>query len=171
MTDKKKLLEGDPLTILKPFLGNWDLPDEGDLILTIGEIYEQEVRNATGAENKPVMYFKEDVKPLILNKTNRDTIAKLYGRRTKSNTWAGKKIALYAAREPRSKDGLAVRIRDYQPKTPEIYCEACGEIVTDVEIDGKTFKAKAIANNALTKFGKYLCYSCAQEAKKEAESK
>ena len=34
----------------------------------------------------------------------------------------------------------------------------------------RAFVAKAIANNALSKFGKYLCYECAQAAKAEKEA-
>ena len=49
------------------------------------------------------------------------------------------------------------------------YCEVCGELITDTTIEGKTYKAKAIANNALTKFGKYMCYDCASAAKAEQE--
>ena len=51
-----------------------------------------------------------------------------------------------------------------------IFCEECGEVITDKVVDNKTFKAKAIANNALTKFGRYLCFDCAQEAKRGAEA-
>ena len=51
-----------------------------------------------------------------------------------------------------------------------MYCEVCGELITDVTVDGKTYKAKAIANNAMTKFGKYMCYNCAAEAKKNEEA-
>ena len=157
MSSKKKLLEGDPLKILKPFLGHWDVPDDGDLILTIDELYEDEVKNEHGSEMKPIIYFKEDVKPMVLNKTNRDMITKLHGRRTKRNTWNGKKIALFAAQESRSKDGYALRIRDFIPKTDEYICVDCGLPITD---HGDA-KAKVIANRALSRFGEYLCYDCA----------
>ena len=69
----RRELEGDPLKILKPYLGHWDVPDEGDLVLTIDKIYEDEVKNQHGTEVKPIIYFMEpDAKPMILNKTNRD---------------------------------------------------------------------------------------------------
>ena len=51
-------------------------------------------------------------------------------------------------------------MRDYAPKSDEIYCEVCGELITDHE----QFEAKVIANRALTKFGKYMCFNCAHEA-------
>ena len=159
----KREIEGDLRQVLKPYLGHWDVPEGGDLVLTIDRIYEEEVRNQHGSENKPVMYFREpDTKPMIVNKVNNDTITKVHGKRTKTNTWAGKKIALYEAKEPKSQDGLALRVREYIPKSNELYCEVCGELIQDATIDGKTYKAKAIANNALTKFGKYMCYDCAK---------
>lgn len=164
----RRELEGDPLKILKPYLGHWDVPDEGDLILTIDKIYEDEVKNQHGTEVKPIIYFMEpDAKPMILNKTNRDSITKLHGRRTKSNNWHGKKIALYAAQESKSADGFALRIRPYLPKTNEIICEECGSVITDQVIDGVKRSAKAIAANGITRFNRELCWDCYQRAKAE----
>lgn len=161
----KEEIIGDLRQVLKPYLGHWDVPDGGDLILTIDKIYQEDVHNQRGTEKKPVMYFREDVKPMIVNKTNNDTITKLHGKRTKANTWSGKKIALYEAPESRSEDGYALRVRPYLPKTDEIFCEDCGGLITDHD----KYKAKAIANNALTKFGRFLCWDCAQAAKAEME--
>lgn len=163
----RRELEGDPLKILKPYLGHWDVPDEGDLVLTIDKIYEDEVKNQHGTETKPVIYWIEDAKPMILNKTNRDSITKLHGRRTKSNNWHGKKIALYAAPESKSADGFALRIRPYLPKSNEIICEECGSVITDMVIDGVKRSAKAIAANGITRFNKELCWDCYQRAKAE----
>ena len=166
----KREIEGDLRQVLKPYLGHWDVPEDGDLVLTIDKVYEEEIKNQHGTEIKPVMYFQEpDAKPMIINKTNNDSITKVLGKRTKSNNWSGKKIALYEAREPKSADGLALRVRDYAPKSDVLYCEECRAEITDHEADGKTYKAKAIANNAFTKFGRHLCYDCASKAKAEAE--
>lgn len=164
----KREIEGDLRQVLKPYLGHWDIPEDGDLVLTIDRIYEEEIKNQHGTEIKPVMYFQEpNTKPMIINKTNNDSITKVLGKRTKSNNWSGKKIALYEAKEPKSADGLALRVRDYAPKTDILICEECGATITDHEADGKTYKAKAIANNAFTKFGRYLCFECATKAAQE----
>ena len=166
----KKEIEGDLRQVLKPYLGHWDVPETGDLILTIDKIYEEEIRNQHGTEIKPVMYFQEpNTKPMIVNKVNNDAITRVHGKRTKTNNWAGKKIALYEAKEPKSADGLALRVRDYAPKSDVLYCEECGVEITDHEADGKTYKAKAIANNAFTKFGRYLCYECSTKAAQGTE--
>jgi len=168
----KKKIEGDLRQVLKPYLGHWDVPEDGDLILTIDEIYEEEIKNQHGTEIKPVIYFKEpDAKPMIVNKVNNDMITKVLGKRTKSNSWSGKKIALYEAPEPKSQDGLALRVRDYAPKTDEpLFCEECGAEITDYEADGKRFTAKGIATRSERTFGRRLCYECAAKAKQEQEA-
>lgn len=154
----------------KPYLHHYDLPKDHDLVVTIAGVKKEKLKMVNGVENeKQVLYFVEDVKPLVLNKkVIPAAISKAVGSPDRE-IWRGKKIALYEGKEPKAEDGLAVRVRDYAPKVDEYYCEECGELISDVTVDGKTYKAKAIANNAYTKFGKYLCYECAQKEKKEME--
>ena len=158
----KRELVGDLRQVLKPYLGHWDVPENGDLVLTIDKVYEEDVKNEHGTERKPVMYWKEpNYKPMIVNKTNNDSITALYGRRTERNTWEGKKIALYSAVVPRSSDGHGLRIRDYKPEPDEYVCENCGAVIVD---SGK-FKAKNIAKYSYNQFGQVLCMDCAKSAK------
>lgn len=165
MSNKKVLLEGDPLRILKPYLGHWDVPDDGDLVLTIDELYSDEVKNEHGSEIKPIIYFREpDTKPMILNKTNRDSITRLYGKRTKTNDWSGKKIALYAAVESRSADGFALRVRPMIPKEDRVFCDNCGSLI---EPHG-SYSVNKIVAMSRAKYGEALCWECAK-AKKEAD--
>lgn len=162
----KKVLEGDPLKILKPYLGHWDVPEDGDLILTIKELYADEVKNQHGTEIKPIIYFEEpDTKPMILNKTNRDMITRLHGRRTKSNDWAGKKIALYAGRESKSPDGFALRVRETIPKEEHAVCENCGCMI---ERHGE-YSVNKIVTMSKAKYGQCLCWECASAKKGAAE--
>ena len=151
----------------KSFLGAWDIPDGSDLTLTIDHVSIDEVQNEKGREKKLTLHFRErDYKPMICNTTNATTISDIY-KSKKVEDWENKKISLYAAKmNAFGKEQEALRIRPYPPKSDEIYCEECGELITDVTVDGKTYRAKAITNNAMTKFGKYLCYDC---AKKENE--
>ena len=158
----KRELVGDLRQVLKPYLGHWDVPENGDLVLTIDKVYEEDVKNEHGTERKPVMYWQEpNYKPMIINKTNNDSITALYGRRTERNTWEGKKIALYSAVVPRSSDGHGLRIRDYKPEPDEYVCENCGAVIVD---SGK-FKAKNIAKSSYNQFGQVLCMDCAKAAK------
>ena len=168
MTEK---LSGDFRKFMdKSFLGSWDVPDGGDLILTIDYVSRDDVQNEKGHEKKMALHFKErDYKPMICNTTNAKAISKAHGS-TKVDEWEGKRIGIYKAQiSAFGQVQECLRVREYPPKTDEIYCEDCGELISDVTIDGKTHRAKAIANNALTKFGRYLCYDCAVKAKAEQE--
>lgn len=151
----------------KSFLGSWDVPETGDLVLTVDYVDRDEVQNDRGKEKKLTIHFKEhEYKPMICNTTNAKAISKAYGS-TKVEDWVNKKIAIYKATiSAFGQTQECLRVREYPPKTDEVYCEDCGELITDH--DGH--KAKAIANNALTKFGRYLCYDCAVKAKMEQEA-
>lgn len=155
----------------KSFLGAWDLNDGKDTVLTIDHVERNEVKNDRGTEKKMTIHFVEDgYKPMICNTTNAKAISKAHGS-TKVEDWEKKKISLYKATiSAFGQTTECIRVRDYAPKTDEIYCEVCGELITDVTVDGKTHKAKVIANRALSKFGKYMCYDCATAAAEEETS-
>lgn len=164
MTEK---LSGDFRKYMdKSFLGSWDVPDGGDLILTVDYVTRDDVQNEKGRERKMTLHFKErDYKPMICNTTNAKAISKAYGS-TKVEDWENKKISIYKATiSAFGQTQECLRVREYPPKSNELYCECCGELIEDTVFDGKTYKAKAIANNALTKFGKYLCFDCARKEK------
>lgn len=154
----------------KSFLGSWDVPDGTDLILTIDHVSKDEVQNEKGREKKMALHFRESgYKPMICNTTNAKAISKAYNS-TKVEDWENKKIAIYKATIAAfGQTTECLRVRDYPPKTDELYCDVCGSLITDHEADGKKYRAKAIANNAFTKFGKYMCWECAADAKREQE--
>lgn len=155
----------------KSFLGAWDVPDNSDLILTIDHVSRDDVQNEKGHEKKMALHFKErDYKPMICNTTNAKAISKAHGS-TKVEDWENKKIAIYKATITAfGQTQECLRVRDYPPKSDELFCEVCGELITDQEYEGKTYRAKAIANNALTKFNKMMCYDCYMLAKAEQEA-
>ena len=66
---------------------------DNDLILTIVDVTIENIGMNDNKENKPIIYFKETDKPLVLNKTNAVSISHLYGDQTAG--WIGKRIALY----------------------------------------------------------------------------
>ena len=165
-------LQGDFRKFMdKSFLGAWDLDEDKDTILTIDHVQRDEVKNDRGTERKMTLHFKErDYKPMICNTTNAKAITKAHGS-PKVEDWEGKKVALYKATiNAFGQTTECIRIRDYAPKTDEIFCEVCGDLITDHEADGKTYKAKVIANQALSKYGKYMCFDCASAAKAEQEA-
>ena len=152
----------------KSFLGSWDVPGGGDLILTIDHVARDDVKNEKGSEKKMTLHFKErEFKPMICNVTNARAISKAYNS-TNVEDWENKKIAIYKATiSAFGETTECLRIRDYPPKSDELYCEVCGELITDQIYEGKKYKAKAIANNAITKFNKAMCLDCYMLAKAE----
>ena len=152
----------------KSFLGAWDVPDNSDLVLTVDYAARDEVQNDRGREKKLTIHFKEDYKPMICNTTNAKAISKAYNS-TRVEDWENKKIAIYKATiSAFGQTTECLRVREYPPRVEEYVCEKCGQLIEDTLVNGKTFRAKAIANNALTKFGRYLCYDCVL-SEKESE--
>jgi hypothetical protein len=111
------------------FLGAPDLKGR-DVTLTIHDVRLEELTMTGGVtETKPVMHFAEmqnrtgtDKKRLVLNKTNRRVIQRLYGDET--DDWRGKRITLFPTtreadgkqiRNPHNPGGEAIRVRPQKP--------------------------------------------------------
>jgi hypothetical protein len=106
---------------------------------------------------------------MVCNTTNAKAISKAYNS-TKVEDWENKQIAIYKATiSAFGQTTECLRVREYPPKSDELYCEVCGELITDQVYEGKKYKAKAIANNAITKFNKAMCFDCYMLAKSEQE--
>ena len=61
------------------YLGAYSLSDGKDIVLTIKETKKEMVTGANGQKSECfVAYFHENVKPMILNKTNCKAIEKMY---------------------------------------------------------------------------------------------
>lgn len=170
------------------YMGADDIVPNTEPVLTIRNIYRGKVTLSRGKEVKNVLTFVEEsvpgmipeVRPMIVNSTNRQTLKKLYGQVTAS-ALEGKKIQLYIEHNVRNPsngemtDGI--RIRDKKPASggkaaaaPK--CSECGK-----EIAGASgFSAEQIVAASKKKYGKALCVECGQKAKaaleaKEAEAK
>ncbi len=80
---------------------------KADTAVTISELKEEKV----GEDTKPVIYFEEVDKGLVLNKTNSLKIAKLVGS-DKPIDWPGKKIVLCTALVTyKSEEVPAIRVK------------------------------------------------------------
>lgn len=92
--------------------------EDGDLIVTIKEaVYEEFSDPKTKrVEQKPVLHFQgNDVKALVLNKTNWKTITQVLGS-DETDDWTGKKIALYAVEvESFGEMVMGIRVRLKSP--------------------------------------------------------
>ena len=69
-----------------------DLPEEGSKVVTVEKIGLEEV--GRDKETKPIIYFAEFNKALVLNVTNARTIARALGSED-FDDWIGQRIALY----------------------------------------------------------------------------
>ena len=109
----------------KNYLGHWDLPENGDLILTIESAEWKEVENPRkkkGEDNdfKRVIEFVEDAKPLICNQTNAESIFKATGIKYMEDS-KGLKISLYAtSTRVKGETVGCIRIRNESKKLPEL---------------------------------------------------
>jgi hypothetical protein len=176
-----KPLKGDEkLERDSEYMGADDIATGIEPILTIQHLYRGKVTLSRGKEVKNVLTFVEEsvpgiseVRPLIVNSTNRQTLKKLYKQVT-ANALEGKKIQLWiehGVRNP-SKNELTdgIRIRDFIPKEGKAYkapkCACCGKDITGMS----GFTAEQIAANTKSKYGKQMCIECGQKAKAEAEA-
>ena len=149
----------------KNYLGAWDVPDEGDLILTIDRAARDDVKNERGTERKLTLHFVEDYKPMILNATNAKAISEATGS-TKVEMWAGQRIAIYTQKVSAFGGTTdALRIRNYPPKETKAFCDNCGSLI---EPHG-SYSVNKIVTMSKAKYGQALCWECASARKEAAE--
>ncbi len=162
------------------YMGADDIAEGIEPVLTIKNIYRGKVTLSRGKEIKNVLTFAEEsvpgiseVRPLIVNSTNRQTLKRLYKQVT-ANALEGKKIQLWiehGVRNP-SKNELTdgIRIRDFIPKdgkAPKTFkCAECGKEIVGVS----NFTAEQIVAASKQKYGKQLCVDCGQKKKAEMEA-
>ena len=151
------------------YLGAEDIDPGTEPVLTISAIYNGMVTLQRGKENKDVIAFQEErvpgirnVRPLIVNATNRKTLRKLYGS-VKVETLVGKQVQLFIdnnVRDPSTgerTDGIRIRPRQPKPQAEEQYfCADCGSQI----VGFGRFTPEALAKNATAKYGVPLCVTC-----------
>src|SRR5262249_53705294 len=94
-TEREEVMDGRQFYSGK-FLRAADLPKKRNRGTITGVRSERfEARDGKPAETKLVVSFKQFGKPLVLNKTNYDTLEELFGSET--DGWIGKTVALLQA--------------------------------------------------------------------------
>lgn len=95
-----------------------DIFDNGDVIVTIKDVQAEKLKSREkGEEIKPVMYFKELPKGLIVNKTNWGICAKLFAS-DESDDWRGERVALTTVDVDAFGDIVkAIRVKVQKPVT------------------------------------------------------
>ena len=93
----------------------WDLNGRPKIV-TIKAVKQGLLRTKDGTrEKKPVVYFVEFDRPLVLNKTNGATVAALHT--TNPKNWPGKKLTLYpTTTSVGGKTVDCIRIENKEPK-------------------------------------------------------
>lgn len=153
------------------YLGEWDLPEKKDLVLTIKSYKKDEsIETPNGTEKKFVVWFEEAEKPMILNTTNKSRIAAATGS-PYIEDWVGKQVSLYRDKVKAFGDiHDCIRIRATAPDSKTYTCEECGS-----EIKAASgHSAAQIAKQSKKQFGKELCMECAHalsEEQKQDEEK
>ena len=141
------------------YLGAYAFDEGKDMILTVASVGNELVTGDGGRKEEcTVCHFVENVKPLILNKTNMKSIQKALGT-PYIEEWAGHKIQIYV--DPKVKFGKEItgglRVRNYAPSTQKIICQSCGG---EIQPRGKS-TAEQIAAYTAQKYGQALCAACA----------
>ncbi|MBR5808841.1 MAG: hypothetical protein IKY39_01870 [Clostridia bacterium] len=145
------------------YIGAYELEEGQELILTIKTVQPEMVTGDRGRkEELLVARFEENVKPMILNKTNCKTIQKIY-RTPEIEKWMGKKIQIYATTTTFGGEVVeCLRIRDKAPVIePPVYCESCKKAITPAL--GMT--ANQLSQYTFKKYGAKLCADCATRKK------
>ena len=182
-----KPLKGDErLERDSEYLGADDIYPNTEPVLTIRNIYRGKVTLSRGKEVKNVLTFVEEsvpgmipeVRPMIVNSTNRQTLKKLFKQVTAS-ALEGKQIQLYIEHNVRNPsngemtDGI--RIRDKKPaattgttaKPSAVQkCTECGKEI--VSVGG--FSVEQIVAGSKKKYGRVLCVDCGVKAKAAMEA-
>lgn len=154
------------------YLGAEDIDPGTEPVLTIEHIYNARVTLQRGKEQKDVMTFREscvkglnNVRPLIVNATNRKTLRKLY-KAVDAETLEGKRIQLYIehnVRDPSTGDKVdGIRIRSRVPSQQSaipLICVECGKTITGVG----SYTAEDVARINVTRYHKQLCAECSKK--------
>ena len=174
----KQIVGADRLSkyVDSDYLGSGQLDLDRDYVLTIDKLWQGKISTGGKAEQQVVISFREryvdgvEVKPMILNATNRRTLKTLFGGDS-ADKLEGKAISVYVetgVRDPRTggtTEGLRIRARrPTAPKTVQLICSDCGNPVTD----SQGIPAAQIAQVAERRHNCILCADCLAKRKNEA---
>lgn len=145
------------------YLGAYALDEGEDKTLTIDHVAREKVTGNNGrSEECLVCHWRENERPMILNRTNCKTITKVVGS-PYIEDWQGKSVILYADVTRLAGESVeCLRIRNYAPRATDkvLKCAECGK-----DISGKgSMSASEVAAYTKRTFGKQLCSECAKKA-------
>ena len=173
MADKLRFMENDERlgqSRKSEYLGAEDIDDGKEPVLTIKAAWDGTVTLQKGKEFAEGVVFEEksvdgikQVRPWIVNATNRKTLRKLFGS-AKQKDIAGKKIQLYVdhnVRDPQTGgkcDGI--RIREFHPKESAPISLVCADCKGSI-IAANGMTAERVSAYTTKKYSVPLCAQCA----------
>lgn len=155
------------------YLGAEDIEPGTEPVLTIAALYNGMITLARGKERHDVVAFREEtvpgsinqVRPLVLNATNRKTLRKIYRSVTAENL-VGKQVQLYLepnVRDPSTGDKVdGIRIRPRVPAVKPsgpILCEECKKPIAAIG----NYSPEDIARINKGRYGRCLCAECSKK--------
>ena len=104
-------------TVDKRYLSVGDFDGDKDIIVQIKDVKAGDVTNAQGTQTKQLLYFEGNVKPMVLNTTNMQRIAKVVGS-PYFDEWVGHKIQIYPDHHVPAFGTITegVRVREFAPQ-------------------------------------------------------
>ena len=160
LTHWKKLTNPD-------YLGASALQPGEEIIVTIKDFKQDNVVGVNGSkELKTVVTFVENVKPMVLNRTNAKTITKIYGT-PYMEQWKGRQIQIFVENGIKAFGEIVdgIRVRPFLPKVDKPTCADCGG---EIEAFGGR-SPHALASYTQQRYGRALCPGCAAKAKEATD--
>lgn len=108
----------------KNYLGHWDLPESGELTVTIKSAQWEAVKNPitnTSESKRVIRWIEKGVKPMICNQTNAQSILRSSGVKFMEDS-EGVVVTLYVdtIKDKRTKEEVdCIRVRPFNPYTIE----------------------------------------------------
>lgn len=108
-----KVTLGDELMFPSDYLCAAELKGKAATVTISGVKFEDLKMRGGASKRKPILTFERTPKKLVLNVTNADTIATLYG--TQGLDWIGKKIVVYPTKTKMGRETVdCIRIREHK---------------------------------------------------------
>ena len=151
------------------FLGEADFNEGEEIIVTIDRVVSGvKVKTAEGTSEKAVLYFREKIKPMILNVARSKAITKVAGSKFVED-WVGVSIQLYIDDNVKAFGDVvsAVRVRPRKPVIRNaVKCADCGNDIQGAFGNGADY----IERYTKKQYGVALCSECAAKRKAQQEA-
>ena len=146
----------------KNYLGHWDLPESGELNVTIESAQWEVVKDPVSgrSESKRVVRFKEPIKPFICNQTNANSIVRSSGIKFMEDS-QGVTICLFVDTidDRRTKEKVdCIRVKTINPYTLEVLIDLRDENFTLLNDDMQARLNDIVTNEEASSYAKTIKY-------------